>query len=66
MASVAADIAAACGRGKQPQDDAVLVHRLPEVFQRETGTALASSKVPLRKWAFAVYLYLTNRKASPA
>lgn len=31
-------------------------------FSVKTGTALASSKVPLRKWAFAVYLYLTSLK----
>ena len=31
-------------------------------FSVKTGTALESSKVPLRKWAFAVYLYLTNLK----
>ena len=31
-------------------------------FSVKTGTALESSKVPLRKWAYAVYLYLTNLK----
>jgi len=31
-------------------------------FSVKTGTALESSKLPLRKWAFAVYLYLTNLK----
>ena len=31
-------------------------------FSVKTGTALASSKVPLRKWAFAIYLHMTNLK----
>ena len=31
-------------------------------FSVQTGTALASSKVPLRKWAFAIYLHMTNPK----
>ena len=31
-------------------------------FSVKTGTALASSNVPLRKWAFAVYLEVTNLK----
>ena len=35
-------------------------------FSVKTGTALESSKLPLRKWAFAVYLYLTNLKGVSA
>ena len=31
-------------------------------FSVKTGTALASSKVPLRKWAFAIYLHMTSLK----
>ena len=31
-------------------------------FSVKTGTVLASSKVPLRKWAFAIYLHMTNLK----
>ena len=31
-------------------------------FSVKTGTALAASNVPLRKWAFAIYLELTNLK----
>ena len=31
-------------------------------FSVKTGTALASSKVPLRKWAFAIYFWVTNLK----
>ena len=31
-------------------------------FSVRTGTALQSSRLPLRKWAFAVYLYVTNLK----
>ena len=31
-------------------------------FSVKTGTALAASNVPLRKWVFAVYLELTNLK----
>ena len=31
-------------------------------FSVKTGTALANSKVPLRKWAWAVHLYLLNLK----
>ena len=31
-------------------------------FSVKTGTSLARSNVPMRKWAFAVYLYVTNIK----
>ena len=31
-------------------------------FSVRTGTVLQSSRLPLRKWAFAVYLYVTNLK----
>ena len=31
-------------------------------FSVKTGTALESSKVPLRKWAFAIYMHLTSLK----
>ncbi len=31
-------------------------------FSVRTGTVLESSRVPLRKWAFAIYLYLTSIK----
>ena len=31
-------------------------------FSVRTGTTLQSSRLPLRKWAFAVYLYVTNLK----
>ena len=31
-------------------------------FSVKTGTVLQSSKLPLRKWAFAVYLYVTSLK----
>ena len=31
-------------------------------FSVRTGTALASSKIPLRKWAFAIYLEMTSLK----
>lgn len=31
-------------------------------FSVRTGTALESSRLPLRKWAFAVYLYVTHLK----
>lgn len=31
-------------------------------FSVRTGTALAASHVPLKKWAYAVYLYITNLK----
>ncbi len=31
-------------------------------FSVRTGTILESSRLPLRKWAWAVYLYLTNLK----
>ena len=31
-------------------------------FSVKTGTVLQSSKVPMRKWAFAVYLYTTSLK----
>ena len=33
-----------------------------EYFSVKTGTAIARSKVPLRKWAIAIYLCLTNLK----
>ncbi len=32
-------------------------------FSVRTGTALESSRLPLRKWAFAVYIYVTNLKS---
>ncbi len=31
-------------------------------FSVKTGTAMASSPIPLRKWAFAIYLEITNLK----
>ncbi len=31
-------------------------------FSVKTGSVLQNSKVPMRKWAFAVYLYVTNIK----
>ena len=31
-------------------------------FSVKTGTALESSKVSLRKWAFAIYMHLTSLK----
>ena len=31
-------------------------------FSVKTGTALESSKLPLRKWAFAIYMHLTSLK----
>ena len=33
-----------------------------EYFSVRTGTTLQSSRLPLRKWAFAVYLYVTHLK----
>ena len=33
-----------------------------QYFSVKTGTAIASSKVPLRKWAFAIYLETTSLK----
>ena len=32
-------------------------------FSVRIGTALESSRLPLRKWAFAVYIYVTNLKS---
>lgn len=32
-------------------------------FSVRTGTALECSRLPLRKWAFAIYLVLTNLKS---
>ena len=32
-------------------------------FSVRTGTVLQSSRLPLRKWAFAVYIYVTNLKS---
>ncbi len=32
-------------------------------FSVRTGTVLACSRVPLRKWAFAIYIFLTNVNA---
>ena len=31
-------------------------------FSLKTGTALESSKIPLKKWVWAIYLHLTNLK----
>ena len=31
-------------------------------FSVRTGTVLQCSRLPLRKWAFAIYLYVTNLK----
>ena len=33
-----------------------------QYFSVRTGTSMESSRLPLRKWAFAVYLYVTNLK----
>ena len=33
-----------------------------EYFSVKTGTAMHNSKLPLRKWAFAIYLHLTSLK----
>ena len=35
-------------------------------FSIKTGTAMHDSRLPLRKWAFAIYLHLTSLKACPA
>ena len=32
-------------------------------FSVRTGSVLANSRLPLRKWAFAIYLVLTNLKS---
>ena len=32
-------------------------------FSVRTGTAMESSRLPLRKWAFAIYLYVTSLKS---
>ena len=32
-------------------------------FSVRTGTTLENSRLPLRKWAFAVYLYVTHLKS---
>lgn len=32
-------------------------------FSVRTGTAMQSSRLPLRKWAFAIYLYVTSLKS---
>ena len=32
-------------------------------FSVRTGTALECSRLPLRKWAFAIYIYVTNLKS---
>ena len=37
-------------------------HSCQSYFSVKTGTSLARSNVPMRKWAFAVYLYVTNIK----
>ncbi len=36
---------------------------LPQGFSVRIGTALERSKVPLRKWAFAIYLEMTSLKS---
>ena len=40
--------------------DAVPLQGLPEAFQRSDEMVLAESPLPLRKWAFAIYLCATN------
>ena len=35
-------------------------------FSVRTGTAIEKSRLPLRKWVFAVYLYVTNLKGVPS
>ena len=35
-------------------------------FSVKTGTAMADSKIPLRKWALAIYLCLTSLKSVPS
>ena len=34
-----------------------------QYFSVRTGTALESSRLPLKKWALAVYIYVTNLKS---
>ena len=47
----------------QCEADALLVHGLPGYFSVRTGTPIARSNVPLRKWAIAIYLCLTSLKS---
>ena len=50
-------------RGSERQTNALLVQRLPVLFQRPHRHTIARSNVPLRKWAIAIYLCLTSLKS---
>ena len=52
--------------GAEREADALLVHRLPDLFSVRTGATLERSKVPLRKWAYAVYILATSIKSVPS
>ena len=40
----------------------VLQSIVPSLFSVRTGTSIEKSRLPLRKWVFAIYLYVTNLK----
>ena len=47
----------------QPREDALLVHGLPLLFQREDGHRHAAVENPAALWAIAIYLCLTSLKS---
>ena len=59
-----------CGSTKTTDKGGVLKYWCPDCRRRfsvRTGTALERSKIPLRKWAIAIYLHVTSLKSvSPA
>ena len=53
------------GRGFNQENrkaDALSLQGLSQVFQRQDRNPMAESKIPLQKWATAIFLYATNLK----
>ena len=50
-------------RGSEHEANALLVHGLPFLLQRPHRHCYERSKIPLRKWAIAIYLCLTSLKS---
>ena len=54
-----------CGLSNTKEDKRPRVYRCPDCknrFSVRTGTSMERSKIPLRKWAIAIYLSATNLK----
>ena len=49
-------------QGSQPRQDAHWCTDCRSYFSIKTGTLLAYTQLPLRKWVYAIYLHVTNLK----